>query len=127
MDETTSPTETLEVVSTEPVALATESLDPALPDESLPETTVETLPETTPAVTEVNVTDPEELEGTSATIYEDLSGSEYEETVAATEEVVIVEVIESVGSDIAHASLFSGFLVCGTLVGIFMLRKIHGT
>lgn len=127
MDESTSPTETLEVVSTEPVALATESLDPTAPNESVPETTAETLPETTPADTEVNATDPEELEGTSATIYEDLSGSEYEETVAATEEVVIVEVIESVGSDIVHASLFSGFLVCGTLVGIYLLRNIYGT
>lgn len=126
MNETTSPAETLEIIFTEPVALADEGLDPALPDESVSETTSETLPETTPAVTEVNVTDLEELEGTSATIYEDLSGSEYEEAVAATEEVVIVEVIESVGSDIAHASLFSGFLVCGTLVGIALFRRIYG-
>lgn len=72
-------------------------------------------------------TEPEQLEGTQATIYEDFSGAEYEETTEVTEEVVTVEVLESVGSDIAHASLFSGFLVSGTLVGIFLLRKIYGT
>lgn len=72
-------------------------------------------------------TEPEQLEVTQATIYEDFSGAEYEETTEVIEEVVTVEVLESVGSDIAHASLFSGFLVSGTLVGIFLLRKIYGT
>lgn len=118
----------VETISTEPAALAAEGTDPTIPDESVPETTSETVPETTVAVIDLPaVTDPGELEGTSPTIYVDPFGSEYDETTAATEEVVIVDVIESVGSDIAHASLFSGFLVSGTLVGIFLLRKIYGT
>ena len=118
----------VETISTEPAALAAEGTDPTIPDESVPETTYETVPETTAAVIDPPaVTDPGELEGTSSTTYVDPFGSEYDETTAATEEVVIVDVIESVGSDIAHASLFSGFLVSGTLVGIFLLRKIYGT
>lgn len=127
MDETNPMESTdVETISTEPVALATEGTDPTIPDESVPETTIQTVPETTVTVVDPVVdADPEELENTSATIYLDLSG--FEETTEATEEVLIVDVIESVGSDIAHASLFSGFLVSGTLVGIFLLRKIYGT
>ena len=124
MDET-NPMESqvVDPVSTEPVALAIESTDPTIPDESVPETTHETVPETTAAVI-----DPEE-DQTSVleTIYEALYGEPYEDPTEATEEVVIVDVIESVGSDIAHASLFSGFLVSGTLIGIFLLRNIYGT
>ena len=127
MDETNPMESTdVETISTEPVALATESTDPAIADESVPETTTQTVPETTVTVVDPVVDSvPEEQEGTSATIYLDLSG--FEETTEATEEIIIVDVIESVGSDIAHASLFSGFLVSGTLVGIFLLRKIYGT
>lgn len=127
MDETYPMESTdVETISTEPVALATEGTDPTIPDESAPETTTQTVPETTVTVIDSVVdSDPEDLEGTSATIYQDLSG--YEESTEATEEIIIVDVIESVGSDIAHASLFSGFLVSGTLVGIFLLRKIYGT
>ena len=127
MDETNPMESTdVETISNEPVALATEGIDPTIPDESVPETTTETIPETTVSAIESTVDDdPEELESTSATIYLDLSG--FEETTEVTEEILIVDVIESVGSDIAHASLFSGFLVSGTLVGIFLLRKIYGT
>lgn len=124
MDETNSVESTdVETISTEPAALAAEGTDPTIPDESVPETTYETVPETTAALT-----DPEE-EQTSVleTIYEALYGEPYEDPTEATEEVVIVDVIESVGSDIAHASLFSGFLVAGTLIGIFLLRNIYGT
>lgn len=127
MDETNPMESTdVETISTEPVALATEGTDPTIPDESVPETTTQTVPETTVTVIDPVVdADPDELESTSATIYLDLS--RFEETTEATEEILIVDVIESVGSDIAHASLFSGFLVSGTLVGIFLLRKIYGT
>lgn len=48
----------------------------------------------------------------------------------ATEEtvtVVTVQEIRTVGSDIIHADLFGSFLVCGTLVGLFIFRGIHGT
>lgn len=66
---------------------------------------------------------PETEAGTEAVIYEDLSGADPE----ATEEIVIVEVIETVGSDLVHANLFGSFLLCGTLIGLFLLRGIHGT
>ena len=129
-EETLSASKDLESFPDESATVATEGTDPSVPDEtvqeSIPETTVQ---ETTVETTEETVTvdlpgsDPEELDGTQATIYEDFSGSE----MAATEEVTVIEVIQTVGSDIAHANLFSGFLVCGTLVGIVLLRKIYGT
>ena len=127
MDETNSVESTdVETLSTEPAALAAEGTDPAIPDESVPETTTETIPETTVSAIESTVDDdPEELDGTLATIHIYGDDAEYQETTAATEELVIVEVIESVGSDISHATLFSGFLVCGTLVGLALLRKIN--
>ena len=56
-------------------------------------------------------------------IYEDLSGADPE----STEQIVVVKVIESVGSDIIHADLFGSFLICGTLIGLALLRGIHGT
>ena len=66
---------------------------------------------------------PEAESETSGTIYEDFSGTEDQ----VTEELMIIQTIELVGSDIAHANLFSGFLVCGTLIGLALLRKIYGT
>ena len=58
-----------------------------------------------------------------STIYEDLSGTATDETTGT----ITVQVIESIGSDIIHANLFGSFLICGTLVGLVLLRKIHGT
>lgn len=49
------------------------------------------------------------------------------ETVAMTTEPEVINVIIGVGSDIVHVNLFGSFLVCGTLVGLFILRKIYGT
>lgn len=60
-----------------------------------------------------------------ATIYEDLSGSEEQETIAGT--VITLDDLQSIGSDMVHADLFGSFLVCGTLIGLFLLRGIHGT
>jgi len=48
------------------------------------------------------------------------------ETIPATTEPVYIEVIETVGADIVHSSLFGSFLICGTLVGLALLRRIHG-
>lgn len=47
----------------------------------------------------------------------------------ATEETVSITVqdLHSLGSDIVHANLFGSFLICGTLVGIFLLRGRYGT
>ena len=116
LDPTTEP-------ATEPVQTETAPTDDGLVTE--PSSAPETIPVTIPAtVPETAATE----ESTAVTIYEDLSGVPYEETIAeTTEPVMIVDVIESVGSDIAHASLFSGFLVCGTLIGLALLRKIYGT
>ena len=135
MDETTPLESTdVETVPTEPAAVETENTDPAPTDETVPATTQETESDAATENTEappiethdrvvIPYTEPDELDGTESTIYEDFSGSE----TAATEEMTVIEVIESVGSDIAHANLFSGFLVCGTLVGLALLRKIYGT
>ena len=47
----------------------------------------------------------------------------------ATQETISITVqdLNAVGSDIVHANLFGSFLICGTLVGLALWRKIHGT
>ena len=57
-----------------------------------------------------------------ATIYEDLSSAPTEEA-----ETITVQVIETVVQETIHADLFGSFLICGTLVGLALMRKIHGT
>lgn len=44
-----------------------------------------------------------------------------------TETVVTVDVIQSVCSDQVHVQLFCSFLICGLLIGLFLLRGLHGT
>lgn len=101
-------------------------------DETVLETTIQTDPPTEPATepvqTETAATDPVDVTIPMETqeniwIQEDF----VEESVPETTENVIVEVIESVGSDICHTNLFGSFLICGTLVGIVLLRKVYGT
>lgn len=65
----------------------------------------------------------ETTQETESVIYEDLTG----DTALETESIITVEVIEAIGSDIIHADLFGSFLVCGTLIGLALLRGIHGT
>lgn len=112
MDDLSETLESLPLESTTPEMEGTDSTQEV---ETIPETSEETSVETTD-----NETVPEYVFEPVYDFYES-------ETTAATEEIVLVDVIESVGSDIAHANLFSGFLVCGTLVGIALLRKIYGT
>ena len=50
-------------------------------------------------------------------------GTVTEETVSLT----VQETIQAVGSDIVHVNLFGSFLVCGTLIGLALLRKVYGT
>lgn len=57
-------------------------------------------------------------------IYEDLTGAATEETIAET--FISMEAVETIGSHIVHANLFGSFLVCGTLVGLALLRDRHG-
>lgn len=51
-----------------------------------------------------------------------------EDGTEATEETVSItlEDLHAVGSGIMHADLVGSFLICGTLVGIFLWRKAHG-
>lgn len=55
------------------------------------------------------------------------STTELETVPESTPEMVYVEVIQDTGSAIVHADLFGAFLICGTLVGIFLLRGRYGT
>ena len=45
-----------------------------------------------------------------------------------TEEVetITIQVIQDIGSDIAHVNLFGSFLICGTLIGLALWRKFNG-
>lgn len=84
----------------------------------------ETLLPTETATVPVSEPDPTETETATSPVDDWLIT---EETVALTTEPDYFVVIESVGSDIAHTNLFGSFLICGTLIGIFVLRRIHGT
>ena len=122
------------VPSTAPVTEATEPLTTEVP-ETAPETTDGTVTTEPVTVPPVEYTEPFAMPGsdptqatTEETIYEDFSGApDYESYTEATEPVVIVDLIETVGSDIVHANLFGSFLICGTLVGIALWRNIRGT
>ena len=84
-----------------------------------------TVPETeAPPPTETEA--PEAADGamTEGTIYEDLSGMEYQETVAGT--VISLDDLQSIANYNAHVDLFGSFLVCGTLVGLALLRDRYG-
>lgn len=52
-----------------------------------------------------------------------------EDGTEATEETVLITLadLHAVGSDIVHADLFGSFLICGTLIGLALLRKVYGT
>lgn len=92
-----------------------------------------TLPIEEPSVPEAESSLPAETEAaqtfdgalTEDTIYEDFSGSNIEETVAGT--VISMEDLERVSSDMLHADLFGSFMICGTLIGLFLFGRIHGT
>lgn len=45
--------------------------------------------------------------------------------VSETQEVILVDAIQTAATDLAHVNLFGSFLICGTLVGIFLLRNRH--
>lgn len=114
----TVPETTDGTVATEPTvpeitqAVTAPSVEPTV-ETIIPETTAATLPEATEPVYWLDLTEPTEetVEGT------------IEET---TEPVTVVEVIETVGSDLAHVILFGVFLIAGTLIGLALLRDRHG-
>lgn len=67
-------------------------------------------------------------ETTQETISYDFPGTTVVETMPETvTQEITIEVIQEIAMDQIHADLFGSFLVCGTLVGLALLRKIHGT
>lgn len=102
-------TENLPGETGEPVTQATETTTVPADDWTVTEETNE-IPET---MADVPTEEP---------VLEDLPEST-EETVSLT----VQETIQIVGSDIVHVNLFGCFLVCGTLIGLALLRKVYGT
>lgn len=50
-----------------------------------------------------------------------------EETIAVEMVPITVQDLQASVNDICAASLFGNFLLCGTLIGLALLRKINGT
>ena len=50
-----------------------------------------------------------------------------EETIAVELDAITVQDFQAGVNDICAASLFGSFLLCGTLIGLAILRKIYGT
>ena len=64
---------------------------------------------------------------TQETISYDFPGSTVVETTPETvTQEITIDVIESIALDQMHVSLFGSFLICGTLVGLALLRDRHG-
>lgn len=112
LNETTQP----EVETTDPVTVPTEEATV-----STTEAIETTVPEETHEIFETVAYIP-----TQGVVLEDYQEN-LQETVPVTTESVIIDIIETSSANIVHASLFGSFLVCGTLVGIFLLRGRYGT
>lgn len=76
--------------------------------------------ENVPGETDEPVTQEDETEVTEAH-----DGSVTQETQVI--ETITIQDVQAIGSDIVHSSLFGSFLICGTLIGLAILRKVHGT
>lgn len=117
MDETTQETFSadVETQATEPVTV---EMDP-VPTEEAPATTAATVP------APVSTYDPYEIiYGVDS--FPESTTAPTSETIPMTTEPVYIEVIETVGSDIVHSTLFGAFLICGTLVGLTIFRRLYG-
>lgn len=92
-----------------------------------------TLPVMAAETTEPEVTETEAFTETTEALDSPYTESLYlEEYLDPTEEPVETEpvylqVIQDTGNAIVYADLFGAFLICGTLVGIFLLRGRYGT
>ena len=120
------PTETTEAIveTTQAVVVTTDPVTVPTEETTVPttETTIETtIPEETHEISETVAYLP-----TQGVVLEDYQET-LQETVPVTTEPVIIDIIETSSNNIVHASLFGSFLVCGTLVGIFLLRGRYGT
>lgn len=119
------PTETTEIIveTTQPVVETTDPVTVPTEESTVPTTEAieTTVPEETYAISETVAYLP-----TQGVVLEDYQET-LQETVPMTTEPVIIDIIETSSSNIVHASLFGSFLICGTLVGIFLLRGRYGT
>ena len=86
------------------------------------ETVLETTPETVP-VSESPTSESESLPAASDDWVVDQT--EYVDPIQETEAITVVEAVQTAATDLAHVNLFGSFLICGTLVGIFLLRNRH--
>ena len=93
--------------------------------------TIVTLPtqEETFEVIDWSVTEPSAApEPTQETISYDFPGTTVVETTPETvTQEITIEVIQDLTWGQIHAELWGSFLICGTLIGLALLRNIHGT
>ena len=68
---------------------------------------------------------PQETEAETVPV-DDWTVTEGTEPTEETEAITIQE-IQDIGSAIIHVNLFGSFLICGTLIGLALLRKVYGT
>ena len=121
-EETTVPTETWDSLSDQPAAMEVEASDPTLVPEIV-DSSQGLLPYFQEAMEQANAaTDP-----TVATEYNSFLDLMPQETVTETVAPVTVEIIEDLRYDIVYSNFCSSLLICGTLIGAIIFRRIYGT
>jgi hypothetical protein len=73
------------------------------------------------------VTEPVQTEAAPSDLQLDLNEEAQEETIAVELQAVTLVDFQQGVSDICHVSLFGSFLLCGTLIGLALFRRIYGT
>lgn len=73
-----------------------------------------------------SVTEPVQTEAAASDLL-DLTEEVPEETVTVELQALTLVDFQQGVSDICHVSLFGSFLLCGTLIGLALLRKVYGT
>ena len=73
------------------------------------------------------VTEPVQTEAAASDLQLDLNEETQEETIAVDLQTVTLVDFQQGVSDICHVSLFGSFLLCGTLIGLALFRRIYGT
>lgn len=107
--------------------MAAETSEPEVTETEITEAAAFTETEATETV--VSTETVETTEALDSPYTESLYPEEYLDPIEAPVETepVYVQVIQDTGNAIVHADLFGAFLICGTLVGIFLLRGRYGT
>lgn len=57
----------------------------------------------------------------------DLEIESQQEAIPVELEAITVQDFQAGVADICHFSLFGDFLLCGTFLGVMLLRKVYGT